>query len=271
MIRWAHPIQLKARYMPFQSAKSTFCDILIKCANKLPSDFICISFAILASGFACFIYRHSTLRTESFWLCFVLYDSVVKLPFSCTTTHCITILSFLPESTLNLRGLISWLHEVQRVLGEKYTDRWHSPVNGHFGTASFLTLPHLPNTFIAQFSQLVESTHFPLHYLDTGDGFGDSSAWPGEHHLPQADLFAVSFFALHPRHCEAHQVADLAAFFHSHLQDAWEQPWKWAWAILLCPTDPLKASRKTLLQDWAVGGQGRRCRGVSSSRLSREG
>lgn len=185
----------------------------------------------------------AVIQTNSFGS--VLWGRTVSWPEQSSTS-----LYILSGNTQGLGGLISRLLGIQRVFREQDTDSWDRPLHGYWCSLLW-TLPDLIHCLVVDLGHLVEPSNSTFQNLHTGDGLGDPSTWASEHHLSQRGPIAIFCFPLHASCCKAQQIADLASFFHSHVQDVCCQAGDWVGTAVLCAADSLQiALAKFWRQRW---------------------
>lgn len=146
-------------------------------------------------------------------------------------------LYILRGDTQGLGWLISRCLRIQRVFRKQDTDSRDCPLHGYTCFSLLWTLPDFIHRLVMELGHLVEPSHFTFQDLHTGDGLGDSSAWATEDHLSQRRPVAIFSLPLHTSRCKPEQIADLASFFHSHVQDVCCQARDRTGAAVLCAAD----------------------------------
>lgn len=147
-------------------------------------------------------------------------------------------LSILCGNTQGLRRLVSRLLGIQRVFREQDADSRDCPLHGYTWCSLLRTLPHLIHCLVVELGHLVQPSYSTFQNLHAGDGLGDPSSWASEDHLSLWCPIAVFSLPLHASCCKAKQIADLASFFHPHVQDVCRQAGDRVGTAVLCAADP---------------------------------
>lgn len=172
----------------------------------------------------------------------------------CRSTVSSMPLSIFWGNTLRLWRLVSRFLRVQRIFGEQDADSRDSPLHAHGCCSRLWTLPHFTHCPVVELGHLMESSHPSFEDLHTGNGLGYSSSWAGEDHLSQRRPSAALSLSLNASCCKPQQIADLASFFHSHVQHVCSQARDGVGTAVLTAADsPEVASAKFLRQRGCCG------------------